>query len=104
MSKYYGAIGFGTTIETEPGSWNQEIVERYYSGDVLRISRRNQTSDKVNDNITVSMKISVVTKQVDDFFKYDLKYVTYYGVKWKITDIEEQYPRVILTLGDRYND
>ena len=45
MPQYYGTIGFVETRETAPDVWTEELTEREYSGDVLRIQRRWQGSE-----------------------------------------------------------
>ena len=44
MDKFYGKIGFSSTKETSPGIWTEEIVDKEYYGDILRNSRRWQSS------------------------------------------------------------
>ena len=61
MPKYYGTIGFVETRETAPDVWTEEITEREYSGDVLRIQRRWQGSDHLNDNLTISNRLSILS-------------------------------------------
>lgn len=34
----------------------------------------------------------------------NMRYATYMNSKWKITDVEVEYPRLILTLGGVYNE
>ena len=43
MAKFHGAIGFAETVETDPGIWEEKIVEHSYSGDVVRNIRNLQT-------------------------------------------------------------
>ena len=104
MAKFYGVIGYAETVETRPGKWTEQITERNYYGDLTRNSRRLQSSDKINDNINISNEISIVA----DPFAYKnfhlMRYVEFMGAKWKITSVEVQYPRLILTIGDVYND
>lgn len=103
MSKFYGAIGYAETVETTPGVWEEQIVERYYYGDLIRNTRRLQTADKLNDNINVSNEISILA---DPFARENfhlMKYVGFMGAKWKIESVEVQYPRLILTIGGVYN-
>ena len=38
----------------------------------------------------------------ENFFK--MKYITYMGSKWKITDVRVEFPRLILTVGGLYNE
>ena len=105
MAKFCGIIGFGETVESEtsPGVWSEVITERRYFGDLIRNTRRLQTADKLNDNVNVSNEISIVADPYarDHFFQ--MRYVEFAGAKWKVTSIEVQYPRLILTIGDVYN-
>ena len=60
MAKFYGKIGFVDTKETSPGIWEEEVDERDYYGDILRISHRNQVTNTMSDDITINNQISVV--------------------------------------------
>ena len=115
MAKFYGVIGYAVTKETAPGVWTEEIAEQSYYGDLtrnmrrlqdselVRNTRRLQTADKLNDNINVSNEISILA---DPFARENfhlMKYVGFMGAKWKITNVEVQYPRLILSVGGVYN-
>lgn len=103
MAKFCGVIGYAETIEQSRGVWVDQITERKYYGDLVRNTRRLQTSDKLNDDIEIANEISIVA----DPFAYEnfhnIKYVEFMGTKWKVSNIEVQYPRLILTLGGLYN-
>ena len=103
MAKWFGVIGFVETKETKPGVWKPQITERNYFGDLLQNARDLQSSDKLNDDLNVSNKISIVA----DEFAYQnfrsIRYVEFMGTKWKITSVEVRYPRLILTTGGVYN-
>lgn len=103
MAKWYGVIGYAETVETKPGIWEEQITERNYYGDLFRNSRRLQSTDKVNDDINISNQLSIVADPyaINNF--YSMRYAEFSGAKWKITDIEVQYPRLILTLGGVWN-
>lgn len=103
MAKFYGAIGFAETKETSPGVYNEEIVEHFYYGDLIRNNRRLQSGDKVNDDINVSNEISIVADPYANEHFYAMRYVSFMGAKWKISNVDVQYPRLILTLGGVYN-
>lgn len=103
MAKFYGAIGFAETKETSPGVYNEEIVEHFYYGDLIRNNRRLQSGDKVNDDINVSNEISIVADPYANEHFYAMRYVSFMGAKWKISNVDIQYPRLILTLGGVYN-
>ena len=103
MAKFSGKIGFAVIEETKPGVWTECMVEYRYYGDLMRNTRRLQSSGNLNDNVTISNQISIVA---DPFAKenfHAMRYVELYGAKWKITSVEVQYPRLILELGDVYN-
>ena len=103
--RFFGIVGFETTVETKPGVWEPVIEEREYQGDVNRNQRRWQDQqNSINDRLNISNEISILA---DDYMLENLgsmKYVVYGGNKWKITWINMQYPRVILTLSNIYNE
>ena len=103
MAKFYGLIGYAESVEVEPGVWEDRITEHRYYGDLIRNTRRLQSSDKVNDDITTSNEISILA----DPFAYEnfhsMRYVEFMGTKWKVVNVDVQYPRLILSLGGVYN-
>ena len=103
MAKWYGVIGYAETVETEPGLWEEKIVERPYYGDITRNTRKLQSSGSVNDNVNISNLLSIVTDPYANLNFYAMRYVEFMGSKWKVTDVEVQSPRRILTLGGLYN-
>lgn len=104
MAKFYGPIGFSDTIETSPGVWEEKIVEHSYFGDLTRNTSRYQQSGGVNDNITINNSISIIADPYATTNFQKMKYVEFLGAKWKITNVEVQYPRLILTIGGEYNE
>lgn len=103
MAKFFGNIGYQITTETEPGLYEEQIIEYEYSGDVLRNSRRLQYSDEINPSITMNKQISIISDPYSVENLHNMRYVTYMGSKWIITSADIQYPRIILTLGGIYN-
>ena len=104
MAKWFGKIGYNVgTYEASPGVWKEKIEERPYYGEVIRNTRRLQTLDKVNDNITVSNQISILADPYASQNFHMIRYITFMNNKWKVTNVEVQYPRLILDLGEVYN-
>ena len=103
MAKFYGVIGYAVTKETAPGVWTEEIAEQSYYGDLTRNMRRLQDSGDLNDDITVANEISIVADPYANANFHSMRYVAFMGAKWKISKVEVQYPRLILTLGGVYN-
>lgn len=104
MAKFYGKIGYVTTQETKPGVWTPVVVEKNYYGDVLRNNRKLESASQVNDNINISNEISIVADPYAYENFYTMKYVIFMNVKWKISNVDVQYPRLILSLGGLYNE
>jgi len=103
MAKWFGKIGYAETVDTGHGIWEPQYSERYYYGDMIPVIRRLESSGSVNDNIDISNKISVVSDPYAIQHFHAMKYAEISGVNWKVTSVEVQYPRLILTLGGLYN-
>ena len=103
MGKYYGKIGYMNTVETSPGIYTEQVVERAYYGDFLRNSSKFQTSGNLNDNVTINNEINILADPYAFQNFHSLRYITYMDVKWKVVNVEVQYPRLILAVGGVYN-
>lgn len=103
MAKFYGAIGYAVTEETKPGVWTEKITERMYYGDLTRNTRKLQSTDQLNDDLNIANEISIVADPFANENFHSMKYAEFMGAKWKITSVEVQYPRLILTVGGVYN-
>lgn len=104
MAKFFGVIGFGGTEETVPGVWEDKITEREYYGDLIRNTRRLQSADQLNDDINISNEISIVADPYANANFHSIRYVEFMGAKWKVSNVEVQFPRLILTLGGVWNE
>jgi hypothetical protein len=103
MSKWFGKIGYAVTGETDPGVWEDTIIEKNYYGDLISDKRKRQSSGNVNDNINLANVISIIA---DPFARENCSHMAYaeiMGAKWKITEVEVRYPKLILTIGGVYN-
>jgi hypothetical protein len=106
MAKFYGKIGYaGDTVEsvTNPGVWEDAIVEYQYYGDVIRNTRRLQDGDQVNDDLSVNNSISILADAYANEHFFAIRYVEWAGTLWKVSDVEVQSPRLLLRLGGVYN-
>lgn len=103
MARFCGKIGFAETVETEPGLWEEKITERMLYGDLIRNNRRLQNSNSVNDDINISNELSVIADPYAINHFHAMRYAEIMGTKWKITSVDVQYPRLILSLGGVYN-
>lgn len=105
MARFYGPVGYGTSIEDPAGSgiWKDEIEEFNYTGDVVRNIRRLEDGQGLNKDISVGNSISILAddQAFQHFFK--IKYVGWMGTLWTVTSVEVRAPRLILSLGEVYN-
>lgn len=104
MARFHGKVGFISYKESEGSVFKEVATEKYYSGDVTRISRRFEQSDKLNDNLTLSNEISIIAdKFAYENFQY-IRYVNYLGANWEVTSATlGERPRIIMQIGGVYN-
>lgn len=104
MAKFYGPVGYAITEETSPGVWVEQITEKLYYGEVSRNTRRLESAGNLNDDVNVSNELSIVADPFAYKNFHSMRYVEFMGAMWKITNIEVQFPRLILTIGGLYNE
>lgn len=103
MAKYCGKIGFIENVESSPGVWKPIAIEKTYTGDVIRNYRKWDTNSNQNNDINVNNSISIIADSYLLENTHILRYVTWMGTKWMVTNIEIQRPRLILDIGGVYN-
>lgn len=103
MAKFFGEIGFGETVKTAPGVWEDVITERKYRGDVVRNARSLEVGEKVNSDISVDNSLSIIADQYANDHIFAIRYVRWAGSLWIVSNVEVQRPRLILRLGGVYN-
>lgn len=93
-------INDGITLQNElsivcdPGSIPKTIVKTYpkdliVDGKFIRFA----------DEEVLSVPVSI--EEVVNF--QNIRYITYLGANWKVTSIDVQYPRLVLSIGGVYN-
>lgn len=105
MAKFVGEIGFSYENEDadETGVWDQHVIERHYHGDIMNATYKWNDNQKVNEDLNISNKFSVVADSFAMKNLYNMLYVKWNGVKWKIITTELSSPRLILYVGGIYN-
>lgn len=104
MPKFFGPIGFAISVETRPGVWKDRIEEHKYTGDIRRnASRWSASPESTNDDLTLNNQFSIVADAFARNHFHTMKYIRYEGANWKITNVEVQPPRLLLTIGGVYN-
>ena len=104
MARFHGIIGYSELEETSPGIWSEKIVERTYTGDMTKNFVNADSSPRLNTNVKLSNTISIYSDPYANSNLFNIRYLKYLGGKWKVESVEIAWPRLILTLGDVYND
>lgn len=105
MARWYGKVGYVKTEEIPEGSgiWEEVSIEKEYAGDLNRNHKRYENSNTLNDNITLQNEISLVCDPYAiENFQY-IRYVEIMGSFWKVTSVDVQYPRLVLSIGGVYS-
>lgn len=103
MAKFYGEIGYaGTTVESAPGVYKDVIVEHVSYGDVLTNSRSLREGDKVNQDISLDVTISILRDAYANEHYFAMRYVKYQGAYWIISNVKPVGVRLELRLGGVY--
>lgn len=104
MARFYGKVGYSTRVETAPDVWSDVIVEREYYGKILNDTVSHVESEKVNEDIRLSSRISVVADPYALGNYSDIKYVVdEAGVYFEVISTQVKRPRLILSTGGVYN-
>lgn len=100
--KWYGDIGFNDYVEVERGVYDPTVVVKHFFGDVIQPSWREQQGDKINADLQVTNKLSVVADPFIQNNFHKIAYVTFGGAKWTVSSVTVEDKRLILALGSLY--
>lgn len=102
--RFFGEVGFSEgTVETEPGIWEERIVETQLFGEVVQHVTQIRNGDVINSDISVSSSIRVVADAYANDHISAVRYVKWAGTRWEVTEVVPQSPRLLLRLGGVYN-
>jgi hypothetical protein len=103
MARFFGRVGYGTSVETAPGVWVDEVEERSYYGDVLRNARNLREGENLPFDLNIQNSISIVADAYANQHFFAIRYVEWAGTLWTVSSVEVQSPRLLLRLGEVYN-
>lgn len=99
-----GVIGYGEQTKIRPGVVDDVIVEHKFRGDLVRPPASGpDEGQKVNDDLRVSVTISVVAGAYHSKHVHAIRYISWQGQLWKVANVEVVHPRLIMRLGGLYN-
>ena len=104
MNKWRGKIGFIETVETVPDVYEEQVVEKYYRGDVIRNSSKwSQKQDSTINDLNISNSISILADPYLTNNIQSIRYIEFMGGLWDVTSIDVQFPRLVLSIGGVYH-
>jgi hypothetical protein len=103
MARFFGRVGYGESVEDQPGVWVDTIIEKSYYGDVVRNTRHSSEGENLNNDLKVRNSISILADPYANDHFFAIRYVEWAGTLWTVSDVEVQAPRLILRLGEVYN-
>ena len=106
MAKYVGKIGFlkdEQESETRPSRYVPIMEERLYTGDLLKRSVRQLSSEKPVDDFSLSNDISIVADPYALNHFSSIKYAEFMGTLWEVISATVEYPRIRISFGGVYN-
>ena len=103
MARFSGLIGYVTQEESVPGVWSSVERTRKMKGNVIRQTASVVTGEGVNDNVSLNHRVSLIgdAYAFDNYF--NIKWVKMDTKRWKVTSIEVERPRIIVSLGGIWN-
>lgn len=103
MARFYGPVGYVKSVETAPGVWEDSVTEHNSGGDVLRSGRRLNSGENLNDNLSAVNTFSLLIDGYATENLFAIRYIKWMGSYWKVSTVEIQVPRLLLTIGEVYN-
>lgn len=108
MAKWHGYIGFAENVEATPGIWEEVITEKEIYGEIMRNRNIEKREEQINMSPILSMQLRIILNPYIKNNIQNIRYIVYSpkindeNTRWKITDVEIQYPSVLLTIGGVY--
>jgi hypothetical protein len=101
--RYSGTIGVASQTEISPGVWEETITEQDYIGEVVQRTEVLEEGDSIHSTQQTSTSISVLSRVVGFVNDSDLRYVTFSGMRWNISSVVNQPPRLVLYIREEYH-
>lgn len=104
MARFHDKVGFLIPQDDQvTGKATDLAVEKPYYGRILEHTRRWESTDHVNDDLTVSNQIAITANDYAFQHASSIAYVFWMHGYWKVTSIRIKAPEIILTLGGVWN-
>lgn len=102
-TKFYGNVGYGHSEETSQDVHQEKVIELPYRGDIKKDDLYIDNKQEINSDLRVSQLISIVMDPYAVEHYFNVRYVLWQGVRWNVTSVSVESPRLVLRLGDKYD-
>lgn len=103
MARYHGKIGFGHTEARAHGKSELVITEKTVMGTINNVTIKQDDSSQVQANLKPMHSVTINANSYVLSNVPAIRYVVWLGVRWTVTNIQVQHPRLTLRLGEVYN-
>lgn len=104
MARYHDKVGFIVHDDNQlTGKVTVRAVERPYYGRILEHTRRWESTEHLNDDLTVANQIAIIANDYAFEHLSAIAYAHWMHGYWKVTSIRIKGPEIILTLGGVWN-
>lgn len=104
--RFYDSVGYLIQEEdpNNPGVMLEHIVEHKYFGEVIKNGKRDESSPNLIDDISLDNEFSIIADKFARDFFHAMKYIVFYGVKWRISSVDASSPpRMRIRVNGVYN-
>jgi len=104
MARFHGKVGFLIHEDNQETGINRTTaVEKPYYGRVVEHIRRWESTDHLNDDLSLNNQIAIIANDYAFDHMSAIAYVQWMGCKWKVSSMRVKRPEIILTLGGVWN-
>lgn len=103
MAKFAGLVGYVTQEETAPGVWSPVDKAVMMRGDFISQSASVQNDDKINSDVTLNHRVSLLGDAYAFNNYFNLKWIEIGGRRLEVRSVEIHRPRLIVSVGGMYN-
>lgn len=102
--RWSGEVGYSEQVEVEPDVWEPHITKHTYYGDILQYNHSEKNTNTINNDISLNNQLSIVADPTLIHNLHNIVYVTFSGIKWKVSSVSVQPPRLVLTFTEPYKE
>lgn len=103
MLRYSGKLGIVQQSEVRPGIWEETVTEVPVLGTVRNRTETLDGADAVLPRYRTTTSVSVPAREVGPSDNSTIRYLTYKGKRWQIGTIVDDYPEIVIYIGEVYN-